>query len=326
MSFVPNSAQQLSLFDKLAFLSRRKQKMIEKSWAQSFSNHIFSRINEHIFAPLYSEKTNSRPNAPINVVVGALILKDFMSLTDEEITESCEFDFRYQYAHHTTSFEDQPVSERSLSRFRSHLAAYELTTGEELLHQCFTEMAESMREYMEISPAIKRMDSMMIESNIRRMGRLELLYTCLSNLVKELHRDGKTELLEGLECYANPNNRNRVVYHEQDIPQADRLQKVIDDATYLFPKCADEYADSEDYQLLERAIREQTKKDSDGHDIPKGRGDGMDFSTLQNPSDPDATYRKKAGKEQHHGYSANITETVDRNGSHHHAVNTHAVM
>jgi len=154
----------------------------------------------------------------------------------------------------------------------------------------------------------------MIESNIRKMGRLELLYTCLSNLVKELHRDGKVELLDGLEDYTDPNDRNRVIYHDQDIPQADRLQKVIDDATSLLPKCADEYADSEDYQLLERAIREQTKKDDNGHNIPKGKGDGMDSSSLQNPSDPDATYRMKAGKE-HRGYSANITETVDKNGS-----------
>ena len=89
MSFVLNSAQQISLFDKLAFLSRRKQQMLEKSWAQTFSDHIFTRINEHIFAPLYSEKTNSRPNAPINVVVGALILKDFSGFNDEEITEAC---------------------------------------------------------------------------------------------------------------------------------------------------------------------------------------------------------------------------------------------
>ena len=119
MSFVPNSYQQISLFDKLAFLSQRKQQMLERSWAQAFSNHIFTRINEHIFAPLYSEKTNSRPNAPINVLVSALILKDFTSLTDEEITEACEFDFRYQYALHTTSFADQPVSERTDHRGRS---------------------------------------------------------------------------------------------------------------------------------------------------------------------------------------------------------------
>ena len=73
---------------------------------------------------------------------------------------------------------------------------------------------------------------------------LELLYTCLSNLVKELHWDGRIEMLEGLEHYADPNDRNRVVYHDREIPQAERLQKVIDDATELLPKCADEYADS----------------------------------------------------------------------------------
>jgi len=314
MSFIPNSSQQLSLFDMLAFLSKRKQQMLEKSWAQTFSDHVFTKINEHIFAPLYSEKTNSRPNAPINVLVSALILKDFSGLTDEGITEACEFDFRYQYALHTTSFEDQPVSERTLSRFRSRLAAYELTTGEDLLHKCFTDMAENLREYMNISPNIKRMDSMMIESNIRKMGRLELLYTCLANLVKEIHRDGRIELIDGLDHYADPNDRNKVVYHDSDTPGAERLQKVIDDAASLLPKCADEYAWTEDYQLLERAIREQTKKDDDGHDVPKGKGDGMDSSTLQNPADPDATYRKKAGK-THRGYAANITEAVGENGS-----------
>ena len=78
---------------------------------------------------------------------------------------------------------------------------------------------------------------------------------------------------------------------------SDRLQKVIDDAVKLLPQCADDYADTEEYQLLERAIKEQTKKDDDGHDIPKGKGDGMDSSTLQSPSDPDATFRMKAGKE-----------------------------
>ncbi len=314
MSFVLNPSQQISLFDKLAFLSKRKQQMLERSWAQTFSDQVFMRINEHIFAPLYSEKTNSRPNAPINVVVGALILKDFTGLTDEEITEACEFDFRYQYALHTTSFEDQPVSERTLSRFRSRLAAYELTTGEDLLHQCFVEMSEGLLRYMEISPSIRRMDSMMIESNIRKMGRLELLYTCLSNLVKELHREGRIDLLEGLEHYTDPNDRNRAVYHDQDIPQTERLQKVIDDASRLLPKCTADYAETEDYQLLERAISEQTKKDDDDHNIPKGKGDGMDSSSLQNPADPDATYRMKAGK-AHRGYTANITEAVDETGT-----------
>ena len=124
MSFVPN--QQLSLFDSFHFLSERKKRMIEKSWAKTFSDQIFLNIDEYIFAPLFSENTNSRPNAPINVIVGALILKEITGMTDDEIVESMEFDFRFQYALHTISFENQPISDRSFSRFRSRCAAYVL--------------------------------------------------------------------------------------------------------------------------------------------------------------------------------------------------------
>ena len=74
MSFLLNESQQLSLFDALGFLSERKLHILEKSWAKAFSDNIFVNIDEMIFAPLYSEKTNSRPNAPVNVLVGALIL------------------------------------------------------------------------------------------------------------------------------------------------------------------------------------------------------------------------------------------------------------
>ena len=112
---------------------------------------------------------------------------------------------------------------------------------------------------MDISPAIKRMDSMMIESNIRQMGRLELLYTCLANLVREIAHDGQTDLLEGLEDYGNPDNRNRMVYHDKSTPQDEKIQKIINDAVALLPKCKDGYEETEDYQLLQRAINEQTR-------------------------------------------------------------------
>ena len=314
MSFVPNDYQQISLFNALAFMSKRKQQILEKSWAKAFSDHVFTKIDEHIFAPLYSEKRNSRPNAPINVILGALILKDFTGLTDDEILEECECDLRYQYALHTTSFEDQPLSDRTFSRFRERCAAYELTTGEDLIHTCFVSLADEIRAFMDIAPNIKRMDSMMIESNIRKMGRLELLYTCLSNLVQEIHRDGDNDILQGLEHYWDTNDRNRVVYHDKETPQSEKLQKIIDDACELLPKCREDYGETVDYQLLERAVREQTKPGGGGHNIPKTKDDDMDSSVLQNPSDPDATYRKKAGKE-HRGYAANITETVGENGS-----------
>ena len=313
MSFVPNDHQQLSLFDSLGFLSQRKRRMLENSWAETFSSHIFTHIDEHIFAPLYSEKTNSRPNAPINVIVGALILKEFTGMTDDEIRESCEFDFRFQYALHTTSFEEQPISDRTFSRFRECCEAYELTTGEDLIHQCIVSLSEEIRQYMGISKNIRRMDSMMIEANIRKMGRLELLYTCISSLVKRIQKDGSLDLPAVFNHYAEANDRNRVVYHDSDLPQAKRLQTVISDAAQLLPLCKEDYEQTKEYQLLERALNEQTKDDGKGGRTPKGKGE-MNSSVLQNPSDPDATYRVKAGK-AHRGYAANLTESVNENGS-----------
>ena len=44
MSFVLNVYQQISLFDSLGFLSERKQKILEKSWAKPFSDIIFTNI------------------------------------------------------------------------------------------------------------------------------------------------------------------------------------------------------------------------------------------------------------------------------------------
>ena len=314
MSFVLNNYQQLSLFDSLGFLSERKQKILDKSWAKPFSDHIFSHIDEMMFAPLYSDKRNSRPNAPVNVIVGALILKELNGLTDDEILEECEFDFRYQYALHTTSYENQPLSDRTFSRFRERNAAYELVTGKDLIHDCIISLSENIRQYMKMNPTMKRMDSMMIESNIRQMGRLELLYTCLANLVREIARDGQTQLLEGLHDYEDPNHRNRIVYHDRSTPQNEKIQKVINDAVSLLPKCKAEYEQTDDYQLLQRAIDEQTKQDDKGNRISKTKGDKMSADMLQNPSDPDATYRSKAGK-SHKGYSANVVEVVDEKGS-----------
>lgn len=146
------------------------------------------------------------------------------------------------------------------------------------------------------------------------MGRLELLYTCLANLVRETARDGQTRLPEGLDGYGDPDNRNRVIYHDQSTSQNEKIQKVIHDAVSLLPQCRDAYGQTEDYQLLQRAIEEQTKKDGKGGRVLKNKEDGMTPDILQNPSDPDATYRSKAGR-SHKGYCANLIEAVDEKGS-----------
>lgn len=118
MAFIANERQQLSLNDSTNFLTARSRKMLKKSWAENLSQYIFPKINEDRFSVLYSDNPASRPNTPVNVIIGLLLLKEMFGSTDEELMETILFDVRYQYALHTTSFKEQPVSDRTLSRFR----------------------------------------------------------------------------------------------------------------------------------------------------------------------------------------------------------------
>ena len=52
MAFVLNNYQKISLFDSLGFLSERKQRILDKSWAKPFSDYIFKNIDEMMFAQI----------------------------------------------------------------------------------------------------------------------------------------------------------------------------------------------------------------------------------------------------------------------------------
>ena len=86
---------------------------------------------------LYSSNA-SRPNTPVNVCIGALIIKELFGISDDEVVENLMLDPRYQYALHTSSFEEQPLSDKTLTRFRKRCYDYESIHGIDLLHECMT--------------------------------------------------------------------------------------------------------------------------------------------------------------------------------------------
>jgi hypothetical protein len=313
MSFKSNDSQQMTFNDAIFGLTDREKRMLDKSWAKQFSEKIFPLINENRFACLYSDKA-SRPNTPVNVCVGALIIKELFNMTDDEMVEALAFDVRYQYALHTTSFEEQPLSDKTLSRFRKRCYTYELSHGTDLIHDTITELSGEMAKLMKINGQIQRMDSLMVASNIKRLSRMELLYTCLSNFVTYLHKQKEDDKLEGFEHYYDPNDYNRVIYHQRNNDYAERLQTILADADRLLEKCNGGYDEVPECQLLVRAFSEQVVKDGDSLRLKNKEDGGMDSSILQNPADPEATYREKAGK-QYRGYVANVTESVDEEKS-----------
>ena len=326
MAFKTNKFQQINLNDNFLALNDRTQKFVLNSWAKGFSEIVFPTINEERFAVLYSDCKASRPNTPVNAVVGSLVLKEMFNLTDDELLASIICDVRFQYALHTTSFKEQPFSDRTFSRFRERLYLYEIETGKDLLKEEMESLAEVFVKYLNINPSVKRMDSLMISSSCKKMSRLEILYTCVANMVKVINQTGETHLIKGIEHYLKEDYRNEIIYHRRAEELSSRLQQVIDDANYLISILEEACFDFSEYQLLRRVIAEQTQKDSNGKIIPKCKKQ-ISSSSLQNPSDPDATYRKKAGKD-HKGYVGNLVETFDENGaiitSYDYQANTHS--
>jgi len=308
MAFRTNNHQQLSITDSFYSLTEREKKFLEKSWAKPFSEIIFPAINESDFSVLYSNK-DSRPNTPVNVIMGSLMLKELQGLTDDEVVEALMFDVRYQYALHTTSYEEQPLSDRTLGRFRERCLAYETETGIDLIKNCILQLSEELTAVMGINGTVKRMDSMMIASNIRKLSRFELIYSCVARFVKSL-KNGGHELPQSMMHYTEKEDYNKVVYHMKNTDINDRFKVVLADAKQLADSYRVDFDQSADYQLLIRVLKEQSIEAEDGSLILKDKSDDtMDSQILQSPTDPDATYRSKAGK-NHQGYAANLTETL----------------
>ena len=192
MSFKKNDTEQFSLFNKISTLSERDMRFLKQSPMYNFGELVFPKINEERFAVLYSDHAFSRPNTPVNVIIGALIIKELLGLTDEELFESILFDVRIQYALHTTNAIEQPFSDRTLSRFRERLAKYEMATGVDLLKEEVIELSAEIAKCMNIRGDKKRMDSLMISAHCKNLSRLQLFYTTISDLVKLIFQDKET--------------------------------------------------------------------------------------------------------------------------------------
>lgn len=313
MAFKTNTSQQLSLDDSFFTLTAREKKALENSWAQIFADEIFPAIDEERFSVLYSNKA-SRPNTPVNVIIGALIIKELFDYSDDEIVENLMLDLHLQYALHTTSFAEQPISDKTLSRFRKRCYDYETLHGVDLYHDCVKDLSGKIAKIMKMNGRIRRMDSMMIESNIRFLSRMELIYTCISKLAVSIIKAGVDKLPEQLRHYTDPNDYNRIFYHQRNSDMEEMIRTLLNDSDSLLVLCGSGYEDTTEYQLFARCLSDQTVVE-DGKRRLRTKEDGtMNSKALQNPSDPDATYRNKAGK-QHRGYAANLEETIGKNGS-----------
>lgn len=313
MSFVKNPSQQLCMNDPLIALTDHQRKRLEHSWAKEFGDTVFPMINEERFSVLYSENPASRPNSPINVMFGLLILKTMFGQSDEEALDSLFFDIRYQYALHTTSMKEQPLSKHSLSNFRRAIYAYAQHTGRDLIQEEVEAHAENFRELLCVDGNSMRMDSMMISSSCRSLTRLELVYACVSRMLHTIATTNSQVIPDSMKDYLREGHQNEVIYHSKQIEVKVRLEHTMKDAKQLLKQFAgEELSQTEDYCLLKRMVQEQTEEREGKRQLRPAKE--VQPESLQNPTDPDAAYRTKDGK-KYVGYVGNLKEDFNQTDS-----------
>ncbi len=297
--------EQQTLFSTKECWTNYQMKLIQNGWVGYFHDHVFPVIDETSFKVLYSDNAASCPNTPVNILIGLLILKSLLNMSDDEVIQALLFDQRVQYALHTLDDDKQKISKNMLQIFRKKLREYEDKTGINLLEDEMKKLNGVIIEMSNIDKSIERTDSMMISASCKRLSRIELVYITNYMFVKVLKDNNKD--IEDHKCYLEEGNKNDTIYRTRDVDSESKLEMLLKHSVSLYNAYKDDedVNQSDEFLNLKRLIDDQydsdNKKPKDGKNIKP--------TSMQTPHDPEATYRYKY--KNNVGYVANITEVVD---------------
>ncbi|MFW6263724.1 MAG: transposase [Thermotogota bacterium] len=304
----PNEAhRQKRLFSFLNLLPKGMRARIENSIFPLFYEEVFCKIDEQVFAPLYSEKA-SRPNCPVNILVGLEILKHLFNLSDKQLFDTYARDIGYKLALGLQELAEGDISLRTLYNFRNRVVAYDQEYGVDLMLAVFETLTARFIEKAGVSTDIIRMDSTQITSNMKRMSRIDIMSRTLQQFLKGLDKDEIALYQQNYGHYIDEDERK--AYLESIAEPSQALEVIAQEMLEVLTRYQNhpDYSQRAAYHLLERVLNDQTVIVENQLQVKTGKEIASD--SCQSPFDPDATYIRKNGK-GYSGYSTNITETAD---------------
>ena len=131
---------QKELWSGLDELPEKLRGRLEDSWAGAFYELVFTKIDERVCEGLYSEK-GSRPNIPVNILVGLSFLKNGYGWSDQEMYDHYCYDVQVRYALGLRNLGEGEFEVRTMYEFRARLSRHMQETGEDLMGQIFAAMS-----------------------------------------------------------------------------------------------------------------------------------------------------------------------------------------
>ena len=294
------------LLSNVRQLPEKQRRRLENSWAGVFYRELFCHINEEIFSVLYADHP-SRPNVPVNVLVGLEIMKAGFGWSDEELYDAYCYNLQVRYALGNHNFGDGDFEIRTLYYFRARLSRHMQTHGENLLAQAFEKVTDEQVAALQIKTGMQRMDSTQVASNIQEMSRLQLLVEVLQRVWRMLSESEQLRYAEAFAPYLKGSSGN-YIYRLKKGDFYPHLQKIGEFMYQLLYTLGKSYRERATFQMLERVFNEHYQVEEQ---TVRGLPDKeLSASRLQSPDDWDATLRGRRNA-LYQGYVANLTETCD---------------
>lgn len=299
--------RQQDIFGIETQLSPELWKRLRESMEYAFYEQVFCRIPEELFAELYAD-ASSRPNTPVNVLVGAMILQHMNDWTFAELVDRVCFDLKVRAALGLWSLDQAAFCRATLFNFQKRLRDHMVATGQDKFQALFDRLSTEDLARFGLSSSIQRCDSTQMGTNIRDYTRIELLVEVVLRMWRAMDTAHQEEHAERFAPYVEAKTSGQFLY---------RLRKSDIDATFeqlgqLYGWMAEAlntgYGSTEIHRIVCRVFAEQFTRVEEKITVREAKEIRSD--SLQSPDDPDATFHRK-DDEDFHGYVLHASETAD---------------
>lgn len=251
-----------------------------------------------------------RPSKELYAVMGTVLFQQMYDLTDEETVEELAFNEKWHYALDITDESDESkyMSLKTLWSARHIFAKHDIDSA------LFNRVGAKLAEVFDVDTSKQRIDSVHINSNMRRLGRVGILSRTINKFLVNLKRRHK-DLIERapeeiVERYLTKEAMG-CFSRVKPTESAKTLEQVSLDAyelIELFSSDKDICA-MNTYKLLARVFDDhceviEGEDDEDAAVVVKPPKE-VPSDSVQNPSDPDAGYDGHKGQ----GYQVQVMET-----------------
>ena len=295
------------LFDPWSFLSPKRRKLLDQSWAGLFKEQILCELPVSKLAPFFNDSFG-RPTKELHTVLAVLVLQQALDLDDEQAIDQLAFNIQWHYALNIT--EESDSAKYFCPKTLWNMRSIAVENGLEAL--LFDGITNKLADVFKVNTDKQRIDSVHIKSNMRRLGRIGIFSKSINKFLVNLKRGYKQQFetvakaiidkyfsKKALGCFS-------MVKPSESKKTLASVAEDLYDLVEQFKDCKQVSA-MHSYKLLERVLKEQcnlnVSDDKKVVEVKKPKDIASD--SLQNPSDPDATYSGHKGQ----GYQLQIMES-----------------